>query len=81
LLGTQIGSGGGWQDDVLVQAWTTGPLLEAISKRPDLVDKMTDSEKTLLEAISKLSKKFDVYDKRLTSMGSDVSRYKPKWIC
>jgi hypothetical protein len=46
-----------------------------------LVDKMADSEKMLLEAISKLSKKFDVYDKRLTSMGSDVSRYKPKWIC
>jgi hypothetical protein len=41
---------------------------------PYLVDKMTDSEKTLLEAISKLSEKLDVYGKRLTSMGSNVSK-------
>jgi hypothetical protein len=35
---------------------------------------MSDSEKNLLEAISKLSEKFDSYDQRLTSMGSDVSK-------
>jgi hypothetical protein len=39
-----------------------------------LVDRMSDFEKTLLEAISKLSEKFDLYDKRLTYIGSDVSK-------
>jgi formyltetrahydrofolate synthetase len=39
-----------------------------------LVEKMTDSEKTLLEAITKLFEKMDIYDKRITSMGSDLSK-------
>jgi hypothetical protein len=33
--------------------------------------KMTDSEKTLLEAVAKLSEKMVTYDKRITSMGSE----------
>jgi hypothetical protein len=35
---------------------------------------MTESEKTLLEAMNKLSEKMDSYDKRLTSLGSEVSK-------
>jgi N12 class adenine-specific DNA methylase len=39
-----------------------------------LVDKMADLEKTLLEAVNKLSEKMDVYDKRLTTLGSDIAK-------
>jgi prefoldin subunit 5 len=39
-----------------------------------LVDRMSESEKTLLEAVAKLSEKMDVYDKRITSLGSDLSK-------
>jgi hypothetical protein len=35
---------------------------------------MSESEKTLLEVVAKLSKKMDAYDKRITSMGSDLSK-------
>jgi hypothetical protein len=39
-----------------------------------LVVKMSDSEKTLLDAVNKLSEKFDSYDKHLTTLGSDLSK-------
>jgi type VII secretion effector (TIGR04197 family) len=35
---------------------------------------MSKSEKTLLEVVAKLSEKMDVYDKRITSLGSDLSK-------
>jgi hypothetical protein len=38
------------------------------------VEKMMDSEKTLLEAVAKLFEKMDTYDKWITSMGSDLSK-------
>jgi hypothetical protein len=34
---------------------------------------MADSEKTVLDAIAKLTEKVDAYDKRLTVMGSNIS--------
>jgi hypothetical protein len=54
-----------------------GRTMSSYKPRPQaryLVDRMTNSEKTLLEAISKLYEKFDSYDKRLTSLGSNVSK-------
>jgi hypothetical protein len=39
-----------------------------------LVDKMVESEKTMLEVVNKLPKKMDSYDKRLTTMGSDITK-------
>jgi hypothetical protein len=39
-----------------------------------LVAKMSESEKSLIEAINKLSLKIDSYDKCLTSLGSDMSK-------
>jgi DNA anti-recombination protein RmuC len=39
-----------------------------------MVERMSESEKTLLEVVAKLSKKMDAYDKRITSMGSDLSK-------
>jgi hypothetical protein len=38
-----------------------------------MVDRMAESEKTLLEAVNKLSMKFDSYDKHLTSLGSNIA--------
>jgi prefoldin subunit 5 len=38
-----------------------------------LVERMLESEKTLLEAVAKLSEKMDAYDKHITSMGSNLS--------
>jgi hypothetical protein len=35
---------------------------------------MYDSEKNILEAMSKLSEQMQSYDKRLTSMGSDLAK-------
>jgi hypothetical protein len=34
---------------------------------------MLESEKTLLEAVAKLSEKMDAYDKHITLMGSNLS--------
>jgi hypothetical protein len=39
-----------------------------------LVDRMSESEKTLLDVVAKLSEKIDSYDKRITSMGSNISK-------
>jgi hypothetical protein len=39
-----------------------------------VIDRMTESEKTLLEAIAKLSEKIDSYDKRIVSMGLDIAK-------
>jgi hypothetical protein len=39
-----------------------------------LVAKMSKSEKTLLDAMNKLSERFDSYERRLTSLGSDLSK-------
>jgi hypothetical protein len=39
-----------------------------------LVEKMSDSEKHLLDVVTKLSEKIDAYDRRLTSMGSDIAK-------
>jgi hypothetical protein len=35
---------------------------------------MSESEKHLLEAVHKFSEKMDAYDKRLTMLGSDISK-------
>jgi hypothetical protein len=35
---------------------------------------MVESEKTMLEVVNKLSEKMDSYDKRLTTMGSDITK-------
>jgi hypothetical protein len=39
-----------------------------------VIDDMIESEKALLEAIAKLSEKIDSYDKRIVSLGSDISK-------
>jgi CRISPR/Cas system Type II protein with McrA/HNH and RuvC-like nuclease domain len=39
-----------------------------------LVDQMTESEKHVFEAVGKLSEKMDMYDKRLTAFGSEMSK-------
>jgi hypothetical protein len=39
-----------------------------------LVDQMTESEKRVFEAVGKLSEKMDMYDKRLTAFGSEMSK-------
>jgi hypothetical protein len=39
-----------------------------------LVEKMSESEKNLVEAVNKLAVKMDSYDKRFTSLGSDISK-------
>jgi hypothetical protein len=39
-----------------------------------LVERMSESEKHLLEAVYKLSKKMDTYDKRITLLGSNISK-------
>jgi hypothetical protein len=39
-----------------------------------LVEKMSESEKNLVEAVNKLAVKMDYYDKRFTSLGSDISK-------
>jgi hypothetical protein len=36
------------------------------------VKKMSNSDKHLLDAVTKLSEKMDAYDRRLTLMGSDI---------
>jgi hypothetical protein len=35
---------------------------------------MTKSEKTLLDAVAKLSEKIDSYDKHIMVLGSDISK-------
>jgi hypothetical protein len=45
-----------------------------------LVDKMTESEKTLLEVVNKLAVKINSYDKHFTVMSSDISKVQ-RWIC
>jgi hypothetical protein len=39
-----------------------------------LVNRMAESKKTLLEAVNKLSAKFDSHDKHLPSLGSDITK-------
>jgi hypothetical protein len=39
-----------------------------------LREKMSESEKSVLEAVNKLDVKMEVYDKRLTSLCSDISK-------
>jgi peptidoglycan hydrolase CwlO-like protein len=38
------------------------------------VERMIESAKTLLHAVAKLSEKMDSYDKRITSLGSDLAK-------
>jgi hypothetical protein len=35
---------------------------------------MAESEKTLIDAVNRLSEKLDVYDKRFSSISSDISK-------
>jgi hypothetical protein len=39
-----------------------------------LVEKMSKSEKNLVEAVNRLAAKMDSYDQRFTSLGSDISK-------
>jgi hypothetical protein len=39
-----------------------------------LVNKMAESEKTLIDAVNRLSEKLDGYDKRFSSIGLDISK-------
>jgi hypothetical protein len=43
-----------------------------------LVDKMAESEQTLLEVENQLSMKMDSYDQRLTTLGSNLSKVQPQ---
>jgi hypothetical protein len=43
-----------------------------------LVDKMAESEQTLLEAVNQLSTKMDSYDQCLTTLGSNMSKVQPQ---
>jgi hypothetical protein len=51
-----------------VQVYKPGPQARY------LVDQMTESEKHVFEAVGKLSEKMDMYDKRLTVFGSEMSK-------
>jgi hypothetical protein len=42
-----------------------------------LVEKMVESEQTLVEVVNKLAMKINSYDKRFTSQGSDISKVQP----
>jgi hypothetical protein len=53
---------------ITTSSYKPGPLARY------LVDRMVESEKTLLEAVNKLSVKFDSYDKCLTSLGSNIAK-------
>jgi hypothetical protein len=39
-----------------------------------LVAKMSGSEKIILEAMNKLTERFDSYDKRITTLGSNLAK-------
>jgi hypothetical protein len=39
-----------------------------------LVEKMVESKQNLVEVVNRLSVKIDSYDKRITALGSDISK-------
>jgi hypothetical protein len=68
ILGSLFLAGSFGEVGSTVESYKPGPRARYLDA------KMSDSEKTLLDAVNKLSEKFDSYDKRLTIMGSDLSK-------
>jgi hypothetical protein len=49
-------------------SYNPGPLVQY------LVEKMVESKQNLVEVVNRLSVKIDSYDKRITALGSDISK-------